>query len=208
MLLFLIFSLATASVSDQSAILFCVPHTLKKTDGNVFNIIQSCLSNNFVHIANTSIIDTYVDAYDKAFSAKVASEQTDNELFLSKHEMTITMRDLRIQASRHIHAVESCAAISHRMPSTIVDTYTDDAAMMHQVSDLWMHHIQVDLKRCYNIMKQIVYKSHRYAAYHLQTLYVNYKHLLQDSSERHTTEIERLQDMLNARQVIIDRFNT
>lgn len=206
LLLFLFFRMATAS--DQSAVLFCVPHTLKITDGNVFNIIQSCLTDNFVRIANTSIIDTYVDAYDKALNAKVISEQTDNDLFLSKHEMILAMRDLRIRASRHIHAVESCASISHRMPSMIVDTYTDEAKMMQQVSDLWMHHIRVDLKRCFNILKQIMTKSHKYTAYHLQTLYIKYKHMLQRSEEDHTKEIQRLQDMLNARQSIVDQVNT
>jgi hypothetical protein len=205
-LVFLFFRLATAA--DQSAVLFCVPHTLKITDGNVFNIIQDCLTNNFVRLANTSIIDTYVDAYDKAWAAKVASEQTDNDLFLSKHEMTLAMRDLRIRASRHIHAVESCSAISHRMPSAIVDTYTNEAQMMQQISDLWMHHIQVDLKRCFNILKQIIFKSHKYTAYHLQSLYIKYKHLLQDSEQQHVKEIERLQDMLNARQAIVEQVNT
>ena len=204
--MFLFFSMAVAS--DQSAVLFCVPHTLKITDGNILNIIQNCLANNFVRITNTSVINTYVDAYDEAFAAKIASERTDNDLFLSKHEMILAMRDLRIRASRHIHAVESCSAISHRMPSAIVDTYTDEAEMMQQISDLWMHHIQVDLKRCFNILEQVIFKSHKYTAYHLQTLYIKYKHLLQRSEEQHTKEIERLQDMLNARQAIVDQVNT
>lgn len=206
LLLFLFFRVSSGSYS--SAVLFCVPHTLKITDGNVFDIVRRCLSDNFVRISNASVVSTYVDVYDKAFAAKLASEQADNTLFLSKHEMIIVMRDLRIQASRHIHAVESCSAISHRMPSTIVDTFTDEAAMMYQVSDLWTHHIQVDLKRCYELMKQIVLKSHQHAAYHLQALNIKYKHLLRHSEEQHTKEVERLQDMLNARQSIVDQLNT
>lgn len=205
-LLFLFFNLAVSS--ETSAVLFCVPHALKITDGNVLSKIDGCLTNNFIRIQNRSVLSTYVDAYDNALEAKLASEKADDDLFLSKHEMTITMRDLRIQASRHIHAVESCSAISHKMPSMIVDLYTDEAQMMFHASDVWMHHIQVDLRRCNQLMKQIVTQSHRHAAHHLQTIYIKHKHLLDESAVKHTEEMERLQLMLDARQVIVDVVNT
>tara|TARA_B110001450_G_scaffold243496_1_gene254784 strand:+ start:2061 stop:2687 length:627 start_codon:yes stop_codon:yes gene_type:complete len=204
-LLFVFFKIVVAE--ETSAILFCVPQTLKITDSNVFNNIKECLDDNFVRIRNETVINVYVNAYERAWAAKIAAEQADDKLFLSKHEMTISMRDLRIQASRHIHAVESCAAISHRMPSTVVDTFTDEAAMMFQVSDLWMHHIQVDLNRCYELMKKIVTNSHRHAAHHLQTLFIHHRHLLVHSEEKHTEEIHAFQGMLDARQDIIDAVN-
>tara|TARA_B100000780_G_C21119261_1_gene453199 strand:- start:2039 stop:2683 length:645 start_codon:yes stop_codon:yes gene_type:complete len=194
---------------ETSAILFCVPHTLKINAVSIMlSNIQDCLSNNFIRLQNVSVVSTYVAAYNVALTAKLASEEAVDALFLSKHEMTITMRDLRIQASRHIHAVESCAAISHRMPSIVVDMYTDEAAMMFQVSKLWMHHIQVDLNRCYDLMKQIVTNSHRHAIHHLQTLFIKHKHLLVHSEDQSTKEIETLQDMLDVRQVIVDSVNT
>jgi len=196
------------SMTDKTAVLFCVPHQLKLTEDNLLSEIQTCLDDNFIRLNNQTVVATYVDAYDTAVAAKIVSERADDELFLSKHEMTISMRDLRLQAARHIHAIESCASISHRMPSTVVDTYTDEAEMMFQVSDLWMHHIQVDLKRCYKLMKQIVTTSHRHSAHHLQTLFIKHKHLLRNSDEKHTIGVQSLQDMLDARQNVIAAVNT
>jgi hypothetical protein len=210
-MLFLLFSFfhvtLGTSMTDTTAILFCVPHALKLTSGNVLSEIQTCLEDNFIRLGNQTVLTTYVEAYDAAVAAKLASERADDELFLSKHEMTISMRDLRLQAARHIHAIESCASISHRMPSTVVDTFTDEAEMMFQVSDVWMHHIQVDLKRCYKLMKKIVTMSHRHSAHHLQTLFIKHKHLLHNSDEKHTREVQRLQDMLDARKNVLAAVN-
>ena len=198
---------AFANNMDSTSVMFCVPHTLKSlTRETLFEKIDTCLRENYIRFKqNTTetLFNEYIDSYMDALTGKQASEAADNELFLSRHEFTMTLNNYKIEASRHVHAVEQCSRISHRMPSVIVDAYGNEAEMMFYVSDLWMHHIVVDLARCYKILKDIVVISHRHGGHHIQTLYSRHKNLLLASQKAHDMEITSHANMLSLRDEIV-----
>tara|TARA_B110001452_G_C15241403_1_gene429844 strand:- start:6679 stop:7314 length:636 start_codon:yes stop_codon:yes gene_type:complete len=208
MWLIFLFILSTfANNMDSTSVMFCVPHTLKSmTRETLFEKIDTCLRENYIRFKqNTTetLFNDYIGSYMDALTAKQASELADNELFLSRHEFTMTLNNYKIEASRHVHAVEQCSRISHRMPSVIVDAYGNEAEMMFYVSDLWMHHIVVDLARCYKILKDIVVVSHGHGGHHIQTLYSRHKNLLLASQKAHAMEITSHASMLSKRDEII-----
>jgi len=208
MWLIFLFILSTfANNMDSTSVMFCVPHTLKSmTRETLFEKIDTCLRENYIRFKqNTTetLFNDYIGSYMDALTAKQASELADNELFLSRHEFTMTLNNYKIEASRHVHAVEQCSRISHRMPSVIVDAYGNEAEMMFYVSDLWMHHIVVDLARCYKILKDIVVISHRHGGHHIQTLYSRHNNLLLASQKAHDMEITSHARMLSVRDEIV-----
>jgi len=208
MWLFLLFFFsAFGEKIDTTSLMFCVPHTLKSMTREVlFEKIDTCLRENYIRFErnNTeSIFNEYVTSYMDALTSKQESDAADNELFLSRHEFTMTLNNYKIEASRHVHAVEQCSRISHRMPSVIVDAYGDEAEMMFYVSDLWMHHIMVDLGRCYNVLKDIVVISHRHGGHHIQSLYSRHKNLLLASQKAHQMEVANHTNMLSKRDDIV-----
>lgn len=205
MWLFLLFILTFGEKIDTTSLMFCVPHTLKSMTREVlFEKIDTCLRENYIRVNNTeSIFNEYITSYMDALTSKQESDAADNELFLSRHEFTMTLNNYKIEASRHVHAVEQCSRISHRMPSVIVDAYGDEAEMMFYVSDLWMHHIMVDLGRCYNVLKDIVVISHRHGGHHIQSLYSRHKNLLLASQKAHQMEVANHTNMLSKRDDIV-----
>jgi len=200
-----LFTLVSSQSMEDTSLLFCVPHVLETISRETLeNRVKSCFRENYIHLVhNETQLNIYIDGYMSALVAKKTSSDRENELFLSKHEMILTLRNYQIETSRHIHTIEACTAISHKMPSTIVDAYTNEAAMMFEVSELWMHHITADLNRCHNLLITIIIRSHRRTAQHLQYLFIKYRTLLTASNDAYEQENKLYGTMLQERGIFI-----
>lgn len=197
---------ACMALTETPTVLFCLPHILKEwSSEDLTTTTKTCLVENYIHEANNNIfLDDYVHAYQHAWQSHKLAEEEDNRLYHHKRELMMFLRDTKLKAANHMHAVIKCASIGHRMPKVIMDAYTDEAKMMFRVMDIWTHHTRVDLEHCGLLLNNIVAKTHRHAAAHILTLFHKYMkqlHVVEDARESAT---HAYTDMLQERQTIVN----
>ncbi len=203
--LLLLFVVARA-LTETPTLLFCVPHVLKEWDtAELSTTIRQCLVENYIHDANRALfLEDYVSSYQNAWQKKQLSEAQDNLLYHKKRELILFLRDTKLKAANHMHALTKCASVGHRMPNIITDAYTDEAEMMFRVMDIWTHHSRVDLEHCGLLLNNIVSKTHRHSMAHILALFHTYSNQLRSSTVMHTEAAAAYTSMLQERQAIIN----
>lgn len=195
-----------SALTETPTVLFCIPHILKEwTNEDLYQTTKTCLVENYIHEANNNLfLDDYVNAYQHAWQSHVAAEEEDNRLYHHKRELMMFLRDTKLKAANHMHAVIKCASVGHRMPKVIMDSYTDEAEMMFRVMDIWTHHSRVDLEHCGLLLSKIVSKTHKHSTMHIITLYHKYTKQLGVVQTARNAASRAYTDMLQERQNIIN----
>lgn len=193
------------ALTETSTFLFCVPHQLKEWDTvDLTQSVKQCLLDNYVHKAASLSLGKYIAAYQDAWSSKQRAEAADNLLYHNKRELMLYLRDTKLKAANHMHAIQKCAAIGHRMPRVIMDAYTDEAEMMFRVMGVWTHHSRVELEHCGLLLNNIVSKTHHHTVHHILTRYHVYTTQLAKVSLYRAAATVGYQTMLRERDDILN----
>ena len=191
-----------SALCEEATIMYCVPFALKsRIRQDLLDETASCLRNNFKWDALD--LEPWVDSYMEALEAKNTIDKLDTDLFFIRRELMLTLRDIQFRSSHHMHAIHQCAAIGHRIPKYILESYTKDTQLTVKAIDLWNHHITQDVTRCIRLVRVVISNEQEHLEHHLVDDHLHYAHQLTLVLAARSHADESLQKMITERQKVI-----
>jgi len=188
---------------EEASVIYCIPFELKsRIRQDLLDESTKCLRNNFNW--NTLGLEPWVDSYMTALEAKNIVEKLDSSFFYIRRELMLTLRDIQFRSTHHMHAIHQCAAIGHRIPKYILESYTDDTQLTVKAIGLWNHHITQDVTRCIRLVRVVISNEQKHMEHHLIEDQINYEHQLALVLAARTEADKRLATMHHERQQIIN----
>jgi len=136
----------------------CLPVEIVKWDQyELEDHVQDCLLTNFKWKA-TTLLSGYVLSYIEAYTRMETVEEKENDLFYNRHALMSALRDTKLKATHHIHALKKCA--ENGMPVTLMDAYSSDDNLMATRIELWSHHVKQDFDECKRVLLDIARHKH------------------------------------------------
>jgi len=192
----------------NSAVRICIPDEIVHWEKEPFEQhILKCLANNFAWLPNKKTINPFVSAYINATELTTQADIQDNTLFYKKRSFMTALRETKLKVTHHIHTIHKCADIAHKMPTTLMSAYSNEAQIMQNVAKLWNTHIKQDLQQCQHVLQYIVQRQHKRTISKLKYVRTQYQISLKDLSDVRQRAQQQIDYTLQERKKLISMIH-
>lgn len=193
---------------SNTAVRICIPDEIVHWEKEPFEKhILKCLANNFAWIPDKKTIQPFVSAYTNVTELTTQADIQDDTLFYKKRSFMTALRETKLKVTHHIHAIHKCADIAHKMPTTLMSAYSNEAQIMQNVAKLWNTHIKQDLQQCQHILQYIVQKQHKMTISKLKYAQTQYQTSLQDVANARQRVQQQIDYTLQERKKLISMIH-
>ena len=140
-------------------------------------------------------------------SGKQADIQ-DDDLFYKKRSFMTALRQTKLKVTHHIHAIHKCANIAHKMPTKLMDAYSNEAEIMRSMAQLWSTHVKQDITQCQHVLEFLVKKKHRNILYELKYAQTNYQDSIQKVEQARQYHQQQINHTFEERKKLISMIHT
>lgn len=193
---------------SNTAVRICIPDEIVHWEKEPFEQhILKCLANNFAWLPDTKTIHPFVSAYINVTELATQADIQDDTLFYRKRSFMTALRETKLKVTHHIHAIRKCADIAHKMPTTLMSAYSNEAQLMQNVAKLWNTHIKQDIQQCQRVLQYIVRNQHKMTISKLKYAQTQYQTSLQDVANARQRVQQQIDYTLQERKKLISMIH-